>query len=477
MEKKIGLRELLFVASMFFGMLFGAGNLIFPVSMGQKAGVEMMRAGWGFCITGVGLPLLSVVAMASSKTSSMTEMASFAGKGFAIFFTTILYLCIGPLFAIPRTATVPFQVGIVPYLTKEMQKPMLFLFSLFFFSLALLLSLKPGKLLTYVGKILNPIFLLFLSILLLTAIFFPIGKISTLPAVSGYENGSFLKGLFEGYNTMDVLGALAFGNVLIQTIRALQEKNGKAEIAKEESVEGGCIEEKRTKREEQSLPFISILSGSIAALMMVIIYFALTYAGAQSRIVFSVQENGGDVLHSLSTYYFKSFGGILLAVIIFFSCLKTAVGLITSAAMAFVEMFPKSLPYKAYVVIFTFFSFAISNVGLSKIISYSLPALFFIYPMRIVLIMLCLFGSFFSYHKTVFRACIYLTIPFAFLDSLKILLKGSFSRFAFSTGVLEALDYIPLFKIGLTWLIPSVLGFVLGLILCYTKKSGEKSGV
>ena len=471
MKKEISLREILFVASMFFGMLFGAGNLIFPVSMGQKAGVEILSAARGFCITGVGLPLLSVVAMAISKTSSLTDMASFVGRGFALFFTTILYLCIGPLFAIPRTATVPFQVGIVPYLTEEMRKPGLFLFSLFFFFLALLLSLRPGKLLTYVGKILNPIFLLFLSLLLLTAILFPMGKITTLPAVSGYENGSFLKGLFEGYNTMDVLGALAFGNVLIQTIRALQEKNRAAESTEGEYLEAG------KKREEQSIPFIAILSGSISAVMMVMIYFALTYAGAQSRVIFSVQENGGDVLHSLSTYYFKSFGGVLLAGIIFFSCLKTAVGLITSAAMAFVEMFPRSLPYKAYVCIFTFFSFAISNVGLSKIIAYSVPALFFIYPLSIVLILLCLFGRFFSYDRTVFRVCIYLTLPFALLDSLKILLESSFLHLNFVKSLLTAFGHLPLFKMGLTWLLPSLLGFVLGLILCYTKKSGEKIGV
>ena len=211
--------------------------------------------------------------------------------------------------------------------------------------------------------------------------------------------------------------------------------------------------------------------------MMVMIYFALTYAGAQSRVVFSVQENGGDVLHSLSTYYFKSFGGVLLAGIIFFSCLKTAVGLITSAAMAFVEMFPRSLPYKAYVCIFTFFSFAISNVGLSKIIAYSVPALFFIYPLSIVLILLCLFGRFFSYDRTVFRVCIYLTLPFALLDSLKILLESSFLHLNFVESLLTAFGHIPLFKMGLTWLLPSLLGFVLGLILCYTKKSGEKIGV
>ena len=455
MEKKISLREIIVVASMFFGMLFGAGNLIFPVSMGQKAGIEMVSAAWGFCITGVGLPLLSVVAMSVSKTSSLTDMAKFVGEGFAVFFTTSLYLCIGPLFAIPRTATVPFQVGIVPFLPEDKITLGLFCFSLLFFSIALVLSLKPGKLLTYVGKVLNPIFLIFLGVLLLTALLFPIGSLKTLPATGGYDEGSFLKGIFEGYNTMDVLGALAFGNILIQTIRNLMENQGD----KEESTENG------------SVSLMTILSGSIAAFMMILIYFALTYAGAQSRIAFSIQENGGDVLHSISTYYFHGFGGILIGIIIFFSCLKTAVGLITSASMAFVEMFPKSLPYNVYVCIFTFCSFAISNVGLSKIISYSIPALFFIYPISMVLILLCLFGRFFGYQRKVFQACIYLTIPFALLDALKILLDGgALKGLPFSENLLSALKHIPLFSIGLTWIFPSITGLLLGMVLCYTGK-------
>ena len=461
MEKKIGFREIVFVASMFFGMLFGAGNLIFPVSMGQKAGMETLLASLGFCITGVGLPLLSVVAMAVSKTSSMTDMARLVGKRFSYFFTTLLYFCIGPLFAIPRTATVPFQVGMVPYLPEDTHKMMLFLFSLLFFGIALVLSLKPGKLLTYVGKVLNPIFLLFLSVLLFTALIFPMGKMTAFPATAGYEEGSLLKGLFEGYNTMDVVGALAFGNILIQTIRTLQ---GESAVGEE-------------NRATEQIPFVTMLSGAMAAGMMVVIYFALAIVGAQSRAVFSVQENGGDVLHAVSTYYFKSYGGILLAVIIFFSCLKTAVGLITSTAMAFVEMFPKSLPYKAYVCLFTFFSFAISNVGLSKIISYSVPALFFIYPMSMVLIVLCLFGRFYDFNGKVFRYCIYFTLPFAFLDSLKILLKGGLKDFAFSHSLLSIFGHIPLFNKGLTWLIPSFLGFALGIFLWYTDKVREKSGI
>lgn len=448
---------------MFFGMLFGAGNLIFPVSMGQRAGVEVFVATLGFCITGVGLPLLSVLALSSSNSASVTDMAKLVGKKFSIFFTTALYLCIGPLFAIPRTATVPFQVGVVPFLPEDTKQGMLFLFSFLFFVFALILSLKPGKLLTYVGKVLNPLFLLFLGILLFVAVLFPIGGLHALNPVSGYEKGSFLKGIFEGYNTMDVMGALAFGNVLIQTIRSMQ---GNEESTGEESAGEESVGEEAEKR----FRFVTVLSGSLAALLMVLLYFALSYAGAESRLAFSVQENGGDTLHSLSTYYFHRFGGILLAVIIYFSCLKTAVGLISSAAMAFQEMFPERFSYRIYVILFTICSFVISNIGLSRIIQYAVPALFFIYPICIVLIILCLFGKAFSYDRAVFQSAIYCTIPFAFLDALKVLLEGALSRLPGAAAVLSFFSPFPFFSMGLTWLLPSLLGFAFGMFLWYTRK-------
>jgi len=448
---------------MFFGMLFGAGNLIFPVSMGQRAGVEVFVATLGFCITGVGLPLLSVLALSSSNSASVTDMAKLVGKKFSIFFTTALYLCIGPLFAIPRTATVPFQVGVVPFLPEDTKQGMLFLFSFLFFVFALILSLKPGKLLTYVGKVLNPLFLLFLGILLFVAVLFPIGRLHALNPVSGYEKGSFLKGIFEGYNTMDVMGALAFGNVLIQTIRSMQ---GNEESTGEESTG----EESAGEEAEKRFRFVTVLSGSLAALLMVLLYFALSYAGAESRLVFSVQENGGDTLHSLSTYYFHRFGGILLAVIIYFSCLKTAVGLISSAAMAFQEMFPERFSYRIYVFLFTICSFVISNIGLSRIIQYAVPVLFFIYPICIVLILLCLFGKAFSYNRAVFQSAIYCTIPFAFLDALKVLLERALSRLPGAAAVLSFFSPFPFFSMGLTWLLPSLLGFAFGMLLWYTRK-------
>ena len=466
--KKKSIKEIILVSSMFFGMLFGAGNLIFPVSMGQRAGVEVFVATLGFCITGVGLPLLSVRALSSSNSASVTDMAKLVGKKFSVFFTTALYLCIGPLFAIPRTATVPFQVGVVPFLPEDTKQGMLFLFSFLFFVFALILSLKPGKLLTYVGKVLNPLFLLFLGILLFVAVLFPIGGLHALNPVSGYEKGSFLKGIFEGYNTMDVMGALAFGNVLIQTIRSMQ--GNEESTGKESAGEESAREESAGEEAEKRFRFVTVLSGSLAALLMVLLYFALSYAGAESRLAFSVQENGGDTLHSLSTYYFHRFGGILLAVIIYFSCLKTAVGLISSAAMAFQEMFPERFSYRIYVFLFTICSFVISNIGLSRIIQYAVPVLFFIYPICIVLIILCLFGKAFSYDRAVFQSAIYCTIPFAFLDALKVLLEGALSRLPGAAAVLSFFSPFPFFSMGLTWLLPSLLGFAFGMLLWYTRK-------
>ena len=440
MKKNVSGRELLFIASLLFGMLFGAGNLIFPVSLGQKAGNTVALATLGFCITGVGLPLLAIIAMARTESASMAELASKGGKNFSIFFSCLLYLCIGPLFAIPRTASVSFQVGLYPFIGEAHHKMGLFIFTLLFFLAALYFSLRPGNILTYVGKILNPLFLFFLGILLLTAFLHPMGSIQSLPATGEYAKNSFVTGLLEGYNTLDVVGALAFGNILIENVKNRGAKDGK------------------------EVSHLSIVSGSITTVMMATLYFALAFTGAGSRALFSIQDNGGDALHSISTHYFPRFGGVLLGLIICLSCLKTAVGLITAISMAFTEMFPKGLNYRNLVFVFTFFSFAISNLGLSRIIQYTVPALYFIYPMSIVLILLCLIGEHFQFEIKIFQIALYVTAPFALLDAYKALPKELLAGIPFHGNMMKLLSHIPLFSIGMGWLIPAVLAFLLSFL-------------
>ncbi|HRK99702.1 MAG TPA: branched-chain amino acid transport system II carrier protein, partial [Trichococcus flocculiformis] len=167
MDKKLSNKEYIYIGSMLFGLFFGAGNLIFPVHMGQLAGQNLLPAILGFIMTAVGLPFLGIVAMGLSGKESLLEMASKIHPKYGVFFTAALYLTIGPFFATPRTATVSFEAAFAPYLDPSMTKMALFLFSLLFFIAVLWFSLKPSEILKWVGKVLNPIFLVFLSVLIL----------------------------------------------------------------------------------------------------------------------------------------------------------------------------------------------------------------------------------------------------------------------------------------------------------------------
>ena len=145
MKKSLSLKETFFVASMLFGMFFGAGNLIFPVSMGQLAGSDMWPAAAGFLITGVGLPLLGVAALGISRKAGLLELSSMAGRKYGMVFTCALYLTIGPFFAIPRCATVSFTVGLERLLPGGEHAPALPVFSFIFFAAVLFFSLRPGQ--------------------------------------------------------------------------------------------------------------------------------------------------------------------------------------------------------------------------------------------------------------------------------------------------------------------------------------------
>ena len=158
--KKLTRKQRILVATTLFGMFFGAGNLIFPVHLGQMAGSNVI----GFIITAVGIPIFGVAAIGVTHSDGLQTLSGKVGKGYGIFFTCLLYLTIGPLFAIPRCATVSFTTGVSPMLPEAAQPLALLLFSAVFFAFVLFFSLRPGKITVWIGKIINPVFLLFLAV-------------------------------------------------------------------------------------------------------------------------------------------------------------------------------------------------------------------------------------------------------------------------------------------------------------------------
>lgn len=109
--KQLTRAQYFFLGSMLFGMMFGAGNLIFPVHLGQLAGSHFWLANWGFISTGVFMPFIGLIALGISGATSVEDLANRIHPTFSKIFTVLLYLTIGPCFALPRTASVSFQIG------------------------------------------------------------------------------------------------------------------------------------------------------------------------------------------------------------------------------------------------------------------------------------------------------------------------------------------------------------------------------
>lgn len=446
-KRSLTLAETVTITSMLFGMFFGAGNLIFPVYMGQMAGNNVWPAIAGFLVTGVGLPLLGVAALGISKSNGLTELSSKVGGKYSIFFTCALYLTIGPLFAIPRCASVPFEVGIVPLLGEDASTAMpLGIFSLIFFIAVLAFSLKPGKIMTWIGKILNPIFLCCLAIFVIAAFISPMASIGDIQPEANYETGAFFNGFLEGYNTMDALAGLAFGIVVINVIKGLG-------INKPEDIAVNTVK-----------------AGVFSCLLMGVIYLCITIVGVQSRGITATCSNGGEALYVIANHYFGNVGTVILAVTVTFACLKTAVGLITSCSETFSGMFPKGPSYKAWAIIFSTTAFLIANLGLNSIIAYSIPVLMFLYPLAITLILLALCGNMFDNDKVVYVCVTTFTLVAALFDFIKALPAGIQSAINAEALLAVVSKYLPLFDLGMGWIVPAIAGLILGLVLRAVKK-------
>lgn len=436
MKTKLTIRELFAVGSLLFGLFFGAGNLIFPVHMGQQAGSQSLVAVLGFIFTGVGLPLLGIAAMAASQSEGLLDMASRVGKRYARFFTCALYLTIGPFFAIPRCATTSFTVGLEPMVGLENARLCLLAFSAVFFAAVLLFSLRPSGILTWVGRIINPVFLALLGILIIVSFMNPMADIAAVAPDATYASGALFHGFLEGYNTMDALAALAFGITIIQVIRDLGLREPKA-------VAAGTFR-----------------AGVFSCLLMAVIYALTTFMGAKSRGIFAVSENGGIALAQIAGHYFGSAGQILLMLTVLLACLKTSIGLVTSCAEAFEQMFPK-ISYRAWAILFSLFPLLISNVGLTTLISWSLPVLRLLYPLAITLILLSLFGRLFRYDRAVFVSVTAFTFAAAFIDFLAQLPDA----LHMDEAIHALARCLPLSSIGLGWACPALAGLVIGLVI------------
>lgn len=417
---------------MLFALFLGAGNIIFPPHLGQMAGDNLFIAMVGFLITGVGLPLIAVLAIAHGGGGLQT-IASRVSPLFGISFTVIVYMAIGPFFGIPRTATVSYEIGIVPFLPESLSDANwpLALFTVLFFSITVALALNPAKLVDRIGKILTPILFIVIGALAVKSVLTPMGEIGE--ARGDFIEHPFFRSFIEGYLTMDVIAALVFGSVIIQALNA----------------EG--VTEKR------AIMKAMIFAGSVAAIGLSLVYISLSYIGATSLNVIGLQENGGGVLALSSKVLYGPYGTFILALTIIFACLTTSIGLVSACGQFFARIFPK-ISYKLFAFIFASFSALIANVGLTKLISVSVPVLMMIYPIAIVLIFLSFIDKLFGQKSIVYICAL---LPTAFVS----IFDGLFRSGIEVSIVVNQLKKLPLFEQQIGWLIPMMIGALIGLLI------------
>ena len=432
--KNLSKKDLVLVSLMLFSLFFGAGNLIFPPFLGQAAGSATWIAMAGFFITAVGFPVLGVIAVA--KSGGLYLLAKRVHPVFAAVFTVLIYLSIGPGLGIPRAGSLPFEMAVAPYLPEGVSvKLSLFLFTLVFFAIAYWLSLSPAKLVDRMGKVLTPTLLLLILVIFIASIFRPLGGYGE--ATGEYMTSPFVKGFLEGYLTMDTIAALNFGIVIALAIKSRGVTDDKLVVSN------------------------SIKAGVIAGSLLIAIYAVLGHLGATSGGKFGATENGAQTLTNVITYIFGKPGAVLLAVIFTLACLTTCVGLITSCSQYFATLTSK-VSYKGFVRILAVLSMGIANMGLTQILSISVPVLNAIYPIAIMLIVLGMMNKLFNGNTIAYRLTILFTGVVSIVDAL--------GQVGIRVGVVTRLfEKLPLYPQGLGWVVPAMLGLILGLILNLVK--------
>lgn len=421
-------KEVLILGFALFAMFFGAGNLIFPPSLGIDMGKDWLVAGIGFLLTGVGLPLLGVLAF--TKIGRLEDFSVKISSRFNTLYCTALVFVIGPLFAIPRTGSTTFEMGVLPSFPNVNPLVLSIITSTAFFGITLILVIKESKITDIIGKFLTPVILIILAAIAFLGI---TGNIGT--PVDKNITGVFAKGFVSGYQTMDALASVIFGVVIVK------------------GLEGKGIVDEREQR--------YFLSGSalIAAIGLGLIYFSLMYLGARVSGVGTFSTTSAALY--LAEITLGSAGKIAFGICVATACLTTSVGLVAIASDWFARFTPIS--YKMWSVIICVFSGVMAIGGVDFIIKLSIPVLCILYPVTIILILLNVFGV---KHVLVYRTATYTTL-------VVIILEEVFSKILHVTPVTNFLAKIPMAESGFVWVVPCLAGMAVAFVAAPIRKAAK----
>ncbi len=421
-DKKVTFGDVLVIGFAMFAMFFGAGNLIFPPFLGRMSGDQWIGGFVCFILADAGLAMMTVLAMIR-KDGTIWSMTDRLGKIPSKLLAILSIATVGPILCIPRTCATTFEMGIQP-LFPECSS---WLFAAIFFGVTYALTIRPSAVVDIIGKFLTPALLLTLAVLVIVGIINPIGEISDVATVDSVAR----EGILAGYQTMDVLGALAVTLIVVGN-------------AAQKGYEG-----------HKSRFDVIAKSSIVAVIGLFVVYCGLAYLGATTSLIDAAAGlNQTALVVFITKSILGNFGVVLLALIVLFACLTTSIGLVSASADFFAEVTDNRIKYGTLVLLMCLFGFVISNVGISVMIAFATPLLNLVYPVLLTQIVL----SFFEKQIGNDNVCRGAAIATLIVCAIGVLAD-------YGVAGCRIVYKLPLSQFGFFWLLPAIIGGGIGAMI------------
>ena len=400
-----------------FSLFFGAGNLILPPTLGFKSGADWWIVVLGFIITAIAIPVFAIFAHAKLQ-GTLYDFGKKVSPIFSTIFCFLIYI-VAVAIPSPRTAAVTHEMAIEPFFDT-----LPILTSIFYFFLVFIFAVNRSRIISLIGRFLTPIIVIILLLIIGIAFFTSPGTVNS----SSFKN-PFIDGILEGYQTFDAIAGVVVGAVII--------------ISLDYSSHTTFDAKRRLIRK----------AGFIAGTGLLLIYGGLILSGSLFSSTFEDSASRIEVLSSLSAQTLGNLGTTFLSVLVALACFTTAVGIVTGTADYIQGICHNSK--KAYIItaaIASAIGIIVGSYQVDFIITLAVPALMFLYPITIMLILLNIVPDKYA-SKLVFRGVIIVTFIFSITDFLGFLVPRKSL-----TGIKSM---IPLAEQSLGWVLPSLLVFVL----------------
>jgi branched-chain amino acid:cation transporter, LIVCS family len=343
--------ETLAIGLAMFSMFFGAGNVIFPLAVGQYAGDKSLIAMTGLIISAVMIPFAGMIAMILFN-GDYKRFFGRLGWGPGFFLALMIMTLLGPLGSTPRCIA-------LSYSTLKLLFPVLspILFSLGACLFIFLFAIRKNRWMSLLGYVLTPMLLTALGIIIVKGLM----SKPDMQEVTISNWSIFLHGFQEGYKTMDLLAAFFFSSAILVGLK------------KEDGESSG-------NRMQQAL-YASIIGATLLAITY--IGFSLVASYHSNYLGISEQE---DLLGAITLKIIGPSAGLLVCITVVLACLTTAIAL-SSVFAEFLQngVFNGKVSYEIALIGSLIVTFFVSTYEFSGISAFLEPILQICYPGLIVL--------------------------------------------------------------------------------------------